>query len=67
MLYVYTDKIRYSTEGASFKVTLSVAPEEIGYLQALYTSFKKMNMRGVPLADYKGILDCVSQTEREGE
>ena len=49
MLYISTEKIRYSTVGASFKVTFSVAPDEIGYLQVLNNSFKSMNMCGIPL------------------
>ena len=49
MLYISTEDIRYSTVGASFKVTFSVAPDEIGYLQALNNSFKSMNMCGIPL------------------
>ncbi len=68
MLYIVTNKIRLSTGGASFSVTISVPPEEIGYLQALHNSFKKMNMRGIPLADYIGIIECVQdepQVERD--
>ena len=53
MLYISTEDIRYSTVGASFKVTFSVAPDEIGYLQVLNNSFKSMNMCGIPLTAHR--------------
>lgn len=49
MLFITTGKIKYSTVGASFTVTFSVAPDEIGYLQMLNSEYKKMNCYGFRL------------------
>lgn len=51
MLFITTDKIKYSTVGASFTVTFSVAPDEIGYLYALHEKYKEVNMSGFKLPD----------------
>ena len=44
MLFITTDKIKYSTVGASFTVTFTVAPEEINALYDLHERYMKMNM-----------------------
>ena len=49
MLYIITDKIRYSTVGATFTVHFSVAPDEIGYLQVIYEKYAKLNNRAYEL------------------
>ena len=49
MLFITTDKIKYSTVGASFTVTFSVAPDEINALYDLQEQYKKMNMIGFDL------------------
>ena len=59
MLYIAVDKIKYSTVGASFNVTFSVAPDEIGYLYALHEKYSEMNMSGFTVK--------LSDAEREGE
>lgn len=62
MLFITTEKIKYSTVGASFTVRFNVAPDEIGYLQALHNKYSEMNMRGYTLTAQQA-----EQTEREGE
>lgn len=49
MLYIYTDDIKYSTVGASFTVTYSVAPDEIYFLLMLHEKFAERNGVGYPL------------------
>ena len=49
MLWISASKIKYSTVGASFTVTFSVAPDEIGYLQMLNSKYSKLNGCGVKL------------------
>ena len=51
MLFITTDKIKYSTVGASFTVTFSVAPDEIGYLYALHEKYMEVNMSGFKLPE----------------
>ena len=46
MLYTQTDKIKTSTVGASFTVTFTVAPDEIGFLTVLHKMYSEMNMSG---------------------
>lgn len=46
MLCIHTDKIKISTVGATFTVTFSVAPDEIGFLTDLHKMYSKMNMSG---------------------
>lgn len=53
MLYIWTDKIKYSTVGASFSVTFSVAPDEVSYLQKIHDTFKAMNMSGISLTVHR--------------
>ncbi len=50
MLFIHTDDIKYSTVGASFTVTYSVAPDEIYSLLILHDNFAKNNGVGYPLA-----------------
>ena len=51
MLFITTDKIKYGTVGASFTVTFSVAPDEIGYLYALHEKYMEVNMSGFKLPE----------------
>lgn len=51
MLFIQTDKIKYSTVGASFTVTFSVAPEEINYLMDLHEKYMEVNMCGFKLPE----------------
>ena len=44
MLFITTDKIKYSTVGASFTVTFSVAPDEINALYDLYERYMKISI-----------------------
>ena len=54
MLTIWTDKIKHSTVGSSFRVTFSVAPNELEYLNKLYDCFKSMNWSSFPItADRK--------------
>lgn len=54
MLTIWTDKIKHSTVGSSFRVTFSVAPNELEYLTKLYDCFNSMNWRSFPItADRK--------------
>ena len=59
MLFIHTDDIKYSTVGASFKVTYSVAIDEIPSLMILHDNFAKNNGKGYPLtASDTGQTDC---------
>ena len=49
MLFTSVEKIKYSTVGASFKVTFSVPIDEIGYLQVLYNKYSEVNGCGFSL------------------
>lgn len=51
MLFITTDKIKYSTVGASFTVTFTVAPEEINYLIDLHEKYMEVNMSGFKLPE----------------
>ena len=54
MLTIWTDKIKHSTVGSSFRVTFSVAPNELEYLNKLYDCFNPMKMSSFPItADRK--------------
>ena len=49
MLYITTETIKYSTVGASFTVSFSVAPDEIYALMRLHDKFTKYNGKAFPL------------------
>ena len=49
MLTIWTDKIKHSTVGSSFRVTFSVAPNELEYLNKLYDCFNPMKMSSFPI------------------
>lgn len=63
MLFIHTDDIKYSTVGASFTVTYSVAPEEIYSLLILHDRFAENNGKAYQIS----ASDTEPQTEREGE
>ena len=58
MLFIITDKIKYSTVGASFTVTFTVAPEEINYLMDLHEKYMEVNMMGFDLIPSKSQKKC---------
>ncbi len=60
MLYTSVEAIKYSTVGASFKVTFSVPIDEIGYLQVLYNKYSEVNGCGFSLTAKRA-----EQTERK--
>lgn len=62
MLFIGVEKIKYSTAGATFKVTFSVPIDEIGYLQVLYNKYSEANGCG-----FSTPTEVAEQTEREGE
>lgn len=62
MLCINTSKIKYSTVGASFTVTYSVAPEEIYLLMILHDKFAENNGKA-----YQISASDTEHTEREGE
>lgn len=59
MLSINTSKIKYSTVGASFTVTYSVAPEEIYSLMILHDKFAENNGK-----EYQISANDTEQTER---
>lgn len=59
MLYINASEIKYSTVGASFTVTYSVAPEEIYSLMILHDKFAENNGKA-----YQISASDTEQTER---
>lgn len=51
MLFIMTSKIKHSTVGSSFSVTLSAPPEEVSILLAVYDVLKTMDMHGFEVGD----------------
>ena len=60
MLTIWTDKIKHSTVGSSFRVTFSVAPNELEYLNKLYDCFNSMNWSSFPIT-----ADCKTENSSE--